>query len=91
MSRCASFELTFIDESPLELQFAGGEGFSIEYGGITVRDSKPTYHGEYNFTPSAEVQTVPTAGMNLEEDIVIGAIPNNYGLITWNGSTITVS
>lgn len=49
------------------------------------------YHGEYEVTPSAETQTLATQGKNLEQDIVINPIPSNYGLITWNGSTLTVS
>lgn len=50
-----------------------------------------TYTGAYEFTPSAEEQTIPTRMKALEQDIVIHAIPNNYGLITYNGSVITVS
>lgn len=49
------------------------------------------YSGEYEFTPSAETQTLPTAMRELTQDIVINPIPSNYGLITWNGSTLTVS
>lgn len=49
------------------------------------------YHGEYTVTPSAEAQVLDTRGKNLAEDVVIAPIPNNYGLITWDGSTLTVS
>lgn len=49
------------------------------------------YDGSYEFTPSADEQTVPTRGKRLTQDITINPIPNNYGLITWNGSIITVS
>lgn len=49
------------------------------------------YHGEYTVTPGAVAQTLPTRGKNLEQDVVVEAIPNNYGLITYNGSFITVS
>lgn len=51
----------------------------------------PPYDGPYEFTPSLEAQTVHTAGNYMKQDIVIEPIPNNYGLITWNGSTLTVS
>lgn len=51
----------------------------------------PDYDGSYEFTPSADDQTVPTSGKRLSQDITINHIPNNYGLITWNGSIITVS
>lgn len=51
----------------------------------------PDYEGETTFTPSAEMQTIPTAHTVLLSDITINPIPSNYGLITWNGSTLTVS
>lgn len=54
---------------------------------------KPTnpYTGEYEFTPTDTEIVVPTKNLNLFDDIKINPIPNNYGLITWNGSVITVS
>ena len=51
----------------------------------------PPYTGSYEVTPSEVAQTLPTAGAGMEQDIVVNPIPSNYGLITWNGSTITVS
>lgn len=51
----------------------------------------PNYEGETTFTPSAEMQTIPTAHTVLLSDITINPIPSNYGLITWNGATLTVS
>ena len=49
------------------------------------------YTGDYTVTPSSEEQTLETNGMRMTDNITINPIPNNYGLITWNGSTITVS
>ena len=49
------------------------------------------YTGEYEFTPSDEVQVVSVRGMNMTEDIVINPVPSNYGRITWDGATLTVS
>lgn len=49
------------------------------------------YSGEYEVTPGAEAQTLRTAGRTLAQDITVAAIPNNYGLITWDGSTLIVS
>ena len=51
----------------------------------------PDYEGEYTITPSAEAQTLPSTDTVMHRDIVINPIPSNYGLITWNGSTLTVS
>ena len=49
------------------------------------------YEGEYTVTPTSETQTLPTNGKLLARNVTINPIPSNYGLITWNGSTLTVS
>ena len=51
----------------------------------------PTYHGAYSVTPSATAQTLATGGLMMEGDVTVGAIPSNYGLITYDGVVITVS
>ena len=51
----------------------------------------PEYHGAMEVTPSDQTQTLETDGRLVNGNIVINPIPNNYGLITWDGSTITVS
>ena len=51
----------------------------------------PHYEGAYEVTPSADVQTLATTGEVMDGNIVIKPIPSNYGLITWDGSTLTVS
>lgn len=49
------------------------------------------YDGPYEVTPTSETQILQTENKKLEQDIVVNPIPSNYGLITWNGSVITVS
>lgn len=49
------------------------------------------YEGSYEVTPSREAQTLPTSGLLMSQDVVVNPIPPQYGLITYNGSTITVS
>ena len=62
-------------------------------GGI----SKPTtaqveeYTGAYEFTPTRSTQVIEIANKKATADITINPIPKNYGLITWNGSVLTVS
>ena len=50
-----------------------------------------TYTGEIEFTPTSVTQVVPTKDKYLLDNITINPIPSNYGLITWNGSVLTVS
>lgn len=49
------------------------------------------YSGPYVVTPSQTEQRLPTAGKDVESDIIVEAIPSYYGLITWDGSVLTVS
>ena len=49
------------------------------------------YTGEYTITPSSETQVLLTNNLRMTDDITINPIPNNYGLITWDGATLMVS
>lgn len=51
----------------------------------------PSYSGTYEITPSSETQILETANRTTTADIVVNPVPSNYGLITWNGSFLTVS
>ena len=56
-----------------------------------VTSTVPDYDGPYEFTPSPELQTIETNGFRMTDNVTINPIPSNYGLITWNGSILTVS
>ena len=62
-------------------------------GGLSVPTVAPVepYEGSYEFTPSGERQEIEIANKRARENIVITPIQENYGLITWDGSVITVS
>lgn len=51
----------------------------------------PDYEGMYEVTPSAEEQELPTQNRTMLANIIVRPIPQNYGLITWTGSVLTVS
>ena len=52
---------------------------------------RPPYEGEYNVTPTNAEQVLATDGKRMVGNVVVSPIPSNYGLITWNGATLTVS
>lgn len=62
-------------------------------GSLTIpsRILPEEYEGSYDVTPGPEEQILATANRWLTEDITVQPIPDNYGLITWDGSIITVS
>ena len=49
------------------------------------------YDGSYEFTPTADTQTIEIEQKMATANIIINPIPSNWGLITWNGATLTVS
>lgn len=62
-------------------------------GQLTVPQyvTPPAYTGPYEVTPSGAEQVLETDTFYMNSNIVINPVPSNYGLITWDGSTITVS
>lgn len=62
----------------------------VDVGTQTYRTPDP-YLGAYEATPTQDTQTFATSGMTMAADFVVNPIPSNYGLITWNGATLTVS
>lgn len=65
----------------------------VSLGNSIVKEYVDTeaYIGEYEVTPSFETQTLDTTGKRMTRPVVVNPIPSNYGLITWNGSFLTVS
>lgn len=51
----------------------------------------PAYTGEVEITPSESVQVLSTDHTTLYSNITIDSIPSNYGLLSWDGSVLTVS
>lgn len=49
------------------------------------------YDGVVSVAPSDTPTVLSTKDKFLLDDITIEPIPQNYGLITWNGSVLTVS
>lgn len=84
ISECGntSYDFTLEVETELDIPIEGDISNSALIG---------AYDGSYTITPSQNIQVLDTKNKMLKEDVIINAIPSNYGLITWNGSTLTVS
>lgn len=79
----SSFDLTLTE---------GNAEVGVSFGDVQeiyIHDER--YEGAYTVTPSRETQTLPTSGLLMSHDVVVNPIPPQYGLITYNGSIITVS
>ena len=82
-----SLNLNIDGEMSLDLHMDGEAGTVIK---VTEHDL-PVYSGQTEIIPSEEAQTLQTANKTVLHNIIINPIPSNYGKITWNGSTLTVS
>lgn len=62
-------------------------------GALTMPEgvNVPKYEGDYEVTPTEETITLSTNNLQMTHNVTINPIPSNYGLITWNGTTLTVS
>lgn len=81
------YKVVLDGELSLNIPMDGEAGTVIK---VTEHDL-PVYSGQTEVTPSEETQTLQTANRTVLQNIVINPIPSNYGRITWNGSTLTVS
>lgn len=64
--------------------------FKVEVASGILMGGTP-YEGGYEVTPTEELQVLQTASRALAQDITVNPIPSNYGLITYDGVSITVS
>lgn len=62
-----------------------------EFGRYMAVETAEVYDGPTEVTPTESTQVLYTTGLVVPENITVNPIPTNYGLITWNGSVITVS
>lgn len=84
----AQMNVTFSGDESFSCSFAEDSSFVVSMGESFLPEH---YQGETTVSPSADIQVLDTMGKVLDENITVQPIPNNYGLITYNGSTITVS
>lgn len=69
----------------------GGSNITIGVDTTITAANMPHYTGPTTIEPASVPQVLETRGMALDDDITIGAIPSNYGLITWDGSALIIS
>lgn len=86
-----AIKLTVNTNTDAVLAVNDSENIGLEAEPSIVIDRTTVYDGAYEWTPTDSVQTIEIANKKALENIKINPIPNNYGLITWNGSTLTVS
>lgn len=86
-----SFKATFNPPLSLKAQFNEPETLTASFGSFIVVPVADYYDGDYSITPTTQEQVVPIIGKTARQNITVGAIPSNYGLITQVGGGIRVS
>lgn len=86
-----SVDFSVNDGQPVHLRITGGESVDLSIGAESYTVITPEYDGEWHFTPCTHEIIAPTNGYKMTHDFVVDPIPSNYGLITYDGSVITVS
>lgn len=83
--------LTVAESPPAVLTVPAESAVTLTAETYISVDTTTPYSGPYEWTPTQDMQTIEINGLKAIENITINPIPSNYGLITWNGSTLTVS
>lgn len=87
-----SIPLTVSGGGSIHMEVSGGGSIPMELDQVrVVYYDRPAYTGDYTVTPSTERQILQTNGKRMTDDLVIEPIPNNYGLVTWDGVRITIT
>ena len=84
----AQFDVVFGGEETFVCGMQDETAFTVSMGEAFLPEE---YHGTVDVTATTSVQILETQGKLLADNIIVEPSPNNYGLITWNGSTLTVS
>ena len=85
------------EENQMPVKLKQSEGYTVSLAmnefDVDISNLHPMgeYNGAYNITPSEETQVLQTTGKRLTHNVVVEPIPENYGLITWNGAVLTIS
>lgn len=88
---CCCLDLELEDDAlTLDVADSALEWGSDEYVRV-VNANVGEYDGPYEATPTSAAQTFDTTGKLMVREFTVNPIPSNWGLITWNGSTLTVS
>lgn len=86
----AVFSITFHTDSTFAATFRSSATFAASFGNTVEVPVADYYEGEYEITPADEDVTIPASGLVMRENLVVKAVPQNYGRILWNGSSIKV-
>lgn len=87
----SDFVTDITNTAAFNTDFGGTNSFAPNFGVVTEVIVGDHYEGVYIATPTQAQQVFPTQGKILDEDFIVEPIPNNYGLVEWNGFFLKIS
>lgn len=92
MNNGCNLELGIYEDDSISLSVGEmGNLVSLRVGETGYPVYPEPYKGKYRITPSQDEQTLKTEGLMALENVIVGKIPNCYGLVEWNGSFLKIS
>lgn len=80
-----------IGQTPIHILSVQGDEVRTSSVQITHVDFPNTvYDGAVEVVPAEVAQILSTSGKTVTQNIIVQPIPNNYGRIEWNGSTLKI-
>lgn len=86
--------ITFREDPKMLIRISQDERIKVSFKDTTIIGTGggiEPYRGTYEVTPTLFDQTLETENKRTLMNIIVKAIPSNYGRITWDGAKLTVS
>lgn len=83
--------LVVVTGEEIPLSVASNVSANVDVDLAVIASVGEHYDGPLLVTPGEAAQILDTAGKIVDGEIAVEAIPNCYGLISWNGAVLTVS
>lgn len=87
---CRPIRLRVGQDEAVSFRVSQDEAVTFRVGAEMIGNI-PKYDGPYEITPSGSEQILPVNGLKMTQNLKVKPVPNNYGLIGWNGSVLTVT
>lgn len=88
---CDDIRIRLKPQPVIKIRLEPAPEIRIRIGDVQVIHYDDPYDGPYEVTPTRQTQILQTDGKTMTADVVVNPIPQNYGLITYNGFYMTVT
>lgn len=80
-----------VNNDSVKLKVSDPDSVKLNVSAPIIAETVPSYEGEYRVTPQTNAVILETFGKRMLHNVIVDPIPSNYGLVTWNGRTLTIS